>query len=172
MNERQFVKKIQEQINKDSLTTSCGGEGCKVDMADIPRSRVIIHVENEFDFRKMTQKRCDRLLFFINTEKSIVAVPIELKSGKAPESDVVEKLENSLKFASDIIKNMGILEFESCPILFHARGLKLSSPRSPSSLKQELRIQFQGKRRQILIGKCGQKKNLAQLLISAGYLPT
>lgn len=164
MNEKQFVSKIREQINEDSLTTSCGDEGCKVDMTDIPRSRVIIHVENEFDFRKMTkEKRCDRLLFFINTEKRIVAVPIELKSGKASESDVVEKLENSLKFASDILKS------EYCPILFHKRGIKWSSQ---SNLKRQLIVQFQGKKLQVLIGKCGQKKNLAQLLRSAGYFST
>ena len=92
MNERQFFDKIRQQINADSLTTSCSGEGCTVDMADIPRNRIIIHVENEFDFQERAEKRCDRLLFFINTEKRVVAVPIELKSGKAGESDVVKKI--------------------------------------------------------------------------------
>ena len=166
MNERQFFDKIRQQINADSLTTSCSGKGCTVDMADIPRNRIIIHVENEFDFQERAEKRCDRLLFFINTEKRVVAVPIELKSGKAGESDVVKKLENSLKFAEDLLENTDILNFEYCPVLFHKRGISWSST---SGLKQ-LRIQFRGKKLQVLIGKCSGKKHLARILMDAGYL--
>lgn len=83
MNERQVFSEIRRQINKENLINSCSGEGCTVDMEGVPPQRIVVHVENEFDFQKKTEKRCDRLLFFINTEKRLVAVPIELKSGKA-----------------------------------------------------------------------------------------
>ena len=70
-------------------------------------------------FKKSVKKRCDRLLFFVNTEKRLVAVPIELKSGKAEESDVVEQLENSLKFApGSIASATSISRTEYCPVLF------------------------------------------------------
>ena len=58
----------------------------------------MIDVEKEFDARGESGKRCDRMLFYDNdAKKTFIAVPIELKSGKAEESDVREKLENSLK---------------------------------------------------------------------------
>ena len=166
MNESQVFGEIRKQIDQNSLTTSCNGEGCTVDMADIPANRVIVNVENEFDFQKKTEKRCDRLLFFINRKKRLVAVPIELKSGKAEESDVVEKLENSLKFAESIASAASPSRTEYCPILFQGRGIKWSNPRG---LKQ-LRVRFRGRRLQVLIGKCGGEKHLRNILINSGYL--
>ena len=135
-------------------------------MQDIPSNRAIIHVEKEFDFRKKNEKRCDRLLFFINTEQRLVAVPIELKSGKAEESDVVEQLENSLKFAESIVSGTRTSQTEYCPILFQGRGIKW---RSSKGFKR-LIVQFRGKKLQVLIGKCGVPKNLANILSNSGYL--
>ena len=128
--------------------------------------RIVVHVENEFDFHKKTEKRCDRLLFFINTDKRLVAVPIELKSGKAEESDVVEQLENSLKFAEKIAASTSTSQTEYCPVLFQGRGIKWSNPRG---LKQ-LRVRFRGKNLLVLRGKCSGKKHLANLLTNSGYL--
>ena len=166
MNENQVFSEIRSQINKDNLTNSCSGERCTVDMQDIPSNRVIIHMEKEFDFRKKSEKRCDRLLFFINTEQRLVAVPIELKSGKAEESDVVEQLENSLKFAESIASETRTSQTEYCPILFQGRGIKW---RSSKGFKR-LIVPFRGKKLQVLIGKCSAPKNLANILSNSGYL--
>ena len=166
MNERQVFSEIRRQINRNHLINSCSGEGCTVDMEDVPFKRIVIHVENEFDLQKKTEKRCDRLLFFINNEKSLVAVPIELKSGKAEESDVVEKLENSLKFAQSIASATSTSRTEYCPVLFDGLGIKWSNPRG---LKQ-LSVRFRGKNLLVLRGKCSGKKHLANLLTNSGYL--
>lgn len=165
MNERQVFGEIQRQINRDSLINSCSGEGCTVDMEGVPSKRIIVHVENEFDLQKRTEKRCDRLLFFVNTENRLVAVPIELKSGTAQESDVVEKLENSLKFAERIASATSTSRTEYCPVLFHGRDIKWNNPRG---LKQ-LRVRFRGDLL-VLRGKCGGKNHLANLLTNSGYL--
>ena len=165
VNERQIFGEIRRQINTDSLTSSCSGEGCNVDMADIPANRIIVNVEKEFDFQKKTEKRCDRLLFFLNTQQRLVVVPIELKSGTARESDVIEKLGNSLRFAEKIAAATGISQTEYCPVLFQGRGIKWNNPRG---LKQ-LKVRFRGKNLQVLIGKCGGKKHLINILINSGY---
>lgn len=82
-------------------------------MNGIPTTRVVVHVEREFDAHAPNKKRCDRLLFYEDTTKNnLVAAPIELKSGKAKESEVVEKLENSLEFAASLVSNTG--NFENC----------------------------------------------------------
>ena len=166
MNESQVFGEIQRQINTDNLINSCSGEGCTVDMEGVPSKRIVVHVENEFDLQKKDEKRCDRLLFFINTEKRLVAVPIELKSGTAKESEVIEQLENSLKFAEQIASATSTSQTEYCPVLFHGKDIKWSNPRG---LKQ-LRVKFRGKNLLVLRGNCGGKKHLANILINSGYL--
>ncbi len=159
---------VQEQVSPNSITNSCSGEGCTVHLDDIPTERVIINVEKEFDARGESGKRCDRMLFYDNdAKKTFIAVPIELKSGKAEESDVREKLENSLKFAATIApdrKESG--ETIYIPVLFHGRGINWTNPRH----RQQFTVRFQGKPLHILIGHCGRKRNLANLLSEAGYL--
>ena len=160
---------IREQVSPNSLTNLRSGEGCRVYLTDMPKERIVINVEKEFDARGESGKRGDRLLFYGNAAKTtFVAVPIELKSGKADESDVREKLENSLKFAATLApdrKESG--ETVYVPVLFHGRGINWTNPRRRQQL---LKVNFQGKPLQILIGRCGRKRNLAELLSNAGYL--
>ena len=159
---------IRGQVSPNNLTVECGGEKCKVYRTGLPRKRVVINVEKEFDARRDSRKRCDRLLFYGNAGKNtFVAVPIELKSGKANESDVREKLENSLKFAATLTpdrKESG--ETVYVPVLFHGRGINWTNPRS----RRQFTVNFQGKSVLVLIGRCGRKRNLANLLSNAGYL--
>ena len=130
-------------------------------MADIPPERVIVNLEHEFDFRQKTEKRCDRLLFFIHpTENELIAASIELKSGKAQESDVIEKLENSLEFIDQIVTTPIRSKIVYVPVLFHGRGVKWTNPKGAKQPK----VFFHGKRLQILIGRCGGPRNLALAL--------
>ena len=160
---------IRGQVSPNSITNTCSGEGCPVHLVDIPGERVVIDVEKEFDARGESGKRCDRLLFYGNAGKNtFVAVPIELKSGKANESDVHEKLENSLKLAAIVAPDrMEGGETVYVPVLFHGRGINWTNPRRR---QQFLKVNFQGKPLQILIGRCGRERNLAELLSNAGYL--
>ena len=158
---------IHGQVSHNSITNSCYEEGCRAYLTDIPRQKVVINVEEEFDSRRDNRKRCDRLLFYENAGKNtFVAVPIELKSGKAEESDVREKLENSLKFATTLAPDRkGIGKTVYVPVLIHGRGINWTNPSN-----RELIVNFQGKSIKALIGRCGRKKNLANLLSQAGHL--
>ena len=125
MNVNKVLDSIRAQVDKENITKSCGGEGCRVYMTDVPSPRVVIDVEREFDSRKMDDKRCDRLLFYVNpAENNLVAAPIELKSGKADESEVVAKLENSLEFAANIAPGLKTLKTVYAPILFRGGDIK------------------------------------------------
>ena len=168
LNLNKSLTHIQEQVSPDNLTNSCSGEGCQVYLTDIPIQKVVIDVEKEFDARGESGKRCDRMLFYNNdAKKTFIAVPIELKSGKAEESDVREKLENSLKLAATIAPTRKeSAETVYVPVLFHGRGINWTNPRH----RQQFTVRFQGKPLQILIGRCGRERNLANLLSEAGYL--
>lgn len=94
-------------------------------MAEVPSERVVVNLEHEFDVRGRTEKRCDRLLFFIHpAESNLVAAAIELKRGRAVESDVIEKTENSLKFIAQIAPVSIRAQIIYTPVLFEGRGVK------------------------------------------------
>ena len=156
MNVNRVLDHIREQVDEENLIDSCSGERCRVDMTGIPSERVVIDVEGEFDSRNKTEKRCDRLLFYIDGN-NLVAAPIELKSGKAAQSEVIEKLQNSLHFASNIVPRTLTTAYR--PILFHGRGIKWTNP----SGTKELNVNFRGKLR-IRVGRCGKSENLVRAL--------
>ena len=167
MNLSKGLTHVQGQVSPDSLTNECKEKGCRAYLTDIPRQKVVINLEKEFDALGKSGKRGDRLLFYKNTAKNtFVAVPIELKGGAATESDVREKLENSLKFATTVAPDR-----KACggtvyvPVLFHGRGINWTNPR-----RRRLEVNFRGKTLTVLIGSCGRKRNLATLLSEAGYL--
>ena len=156
---------IQEQVSPNSLTNECGGEGCTVHLDDIPPEQVVINVEKEFDERGESKKRCDRLLFYGN-KNSLVAVPIELKGrGKGDESQVLEQLKSGLEFAATLVSDLK--ETIYIPIVFTKSGIRSRNPRQQN---RELKVKFQGKTLTVLTGRCGRKRNLANLLSKAGYL--
>ena len=168
MNLNKSLTHIQEQVSPDSLTNSCNGEGCQVYLTDdIPSPKVVINVEKEFDARKDNRKRCDRMLFYGNAGKNtLVAVPIELKGrGKGDESQVLEQLKSGLEFAATLVPNLK--ETVYVPIVFTKSGIR---SRSPKRQNRELKVKFKGKTLTVLTGRCGRKKNLANLLSKAGYL--
>ena len=159
MNVNRVLDEIREQVGRESLINSCSGEGCRVYMTGIPSERVVIDVEREFDSQNRIEKRCDRLLFFIdNIENNLVAAPIELKSGKAEQSEVTEKLQNSLHFAASIAPRTLTTAYR--PILFEGRGIKWINPRGT----KQLNVNFRGSNRRIRIGRCGKSENLVRAL--------
>lgn len=160
---------VQGQVSPNSLTNECKEKGCQAYLTDIPRQKVVINLEQEFDTRGKSKKRGDRLLFYRNAVKNtFVAVPIELKGGEATESDVREKLENSLKFAVTVAPDRKVYgETVYVPILFHERSINWTNPKRR---QQFLTVNFQGKPLRVLTGRCSRKRNLANLLSKAGYL--
>ena len=157
MNVNRVLDEIREQVGRESLINSCSGEGCRVYMTGIPSERVVIDVEREFESRNITEKRCDRLLFYI-TGNNLVAAPIELKSGKAEQSEVTEKLQNSLRFAASIAPRTLTTVYR--PILFEGRGIKWINPKGT----KQLNVNFGGSRLRIRIGRCGKSENLVRSL--------
>ena len=167
MNLSKELTHIREQVSPNSLTHSCGGEGCKVYLTDIPQEKVVINVEKEVAAREESGKRCDRLLFYgDDTKKTFVAVPIELKGrGKGDELQVLEQLKNGLEFASTLVQDFKKTVY--VPIVLTKKGIRWTNPRRQN---QELKLTFKGKTLRVLTGRCGRPKNLANLLSNAGYL--
>ena len=127
----------------------------------------MINVEKEFDARQDNRKRCDRILFYGNAGKNtLVVVPIELKGrGKGDESQVLEQLKSGLEFAATLVPDLKKTDY--VPIVLTKKGIRWTNPKRQN---QELTVKFKGKTLRVLTGRCGRKRNLANLLSRARCL--
>ena len=114
----EVLSEIRERVGEENLINSCSGRGCRVDMAGVPRERIVIDVDMAFPANRIIGKRCDRILIYGDTVKNrLVMVIIELKSGTFKATDVFEQLQGSVDLFSDLIPR--VLETTCIPILFH-----------------------------------------------------
>ena len=154
MNVNRVLDHIRAQVNTESLINSCIDKGCSADMTNIPPDRVVIHVEDEFDSRKMGGQRCDRLLFYI-AGNNLVAAPIELKGGDVDASEAYQQLQAGTNFAQYLTPK--ITKIVCFPLLFyeHIHKVQLAKLR-------KYRVRFRGQRLPIQIKRCGGR--LMQIL--------
>ena len=105
-------------------------------------------------------------MLFYGNKNILFAVPIELKGrGKGDESQVLEQLKSGLEFAATLVRDLK--EIVYVPIVFTKSGIRWTNPKRQN---RELKVKFKGKTLRVLTGRCGRKRNLANLLSEAGYL--
>ncbi len=161
----EVLGEIRERVGEENLINSCSGRGCRVDMAGVPRERIVIDVDMAFPANRIIGKRCDRILIYGDTVKNrLVMVIIELKSGTFKATDVFEQLQGSVDLFSDLIPR--VLETTCIPILFHGKGV------SKLQLKDINRtpVRFRNQRFPIRLRKCGVPKNLVNVLSQSDNL--
>ena len=161
----EVLSEIRERVGEENLINSCSGRGCRVDMAGVPRERIVIDVDMAFPANRIIGKRCDRILIYGDTVKNrLVMVIIELKSGTFKATDVFEQLQGSVDLFSDLIPR--VLETTCIPILFHGKGV------SKLQLKDINRtpVRFRNQRFPIRLRKCGVPKNLVNVLSQSDNL--
>ena len=44
----EVLDEIRKRVGEENLTDSCSGDGCQVDMTDVPRERIVVDVERVF----------------------------------------------------------------------------------------------------------------------------
>lgn len=52
----EVLRDIRERIGEINLINSCSGRGCRVDMAGVPRERVVIDVDAAFPGNRITRQ--------------------------------------------------------------------------------------------------------------------
>ncbi len=156
----EVLDEIRKRVGEENLTNSCGGEGCRVDMTDVPRERIVVDVERVFQVNRRRGKRCDRMLFYVDTARSkLVVVLIELKSGNVNARKVSEQLQSGANFASGLVPPD--IETTCIPVVFH--GARIHDAQLPKLKRAEIR--FHRRTFPIWKRKCGRRtKNLASVL--------
>ena len=56
------LAEIREWVGIENLTDSCSGRGCRVDMTDIPRDRIVVDIDMAFKAHQKTGKHYDRII--------------------------------------------------------------------------------------------------------------
>lgn len=160
----EVLTEIQTRVEKSNLIDACSGDGCEVDMTDIPCERVIVHAEREFGLRKMKGKRADRLLFFIITAaNTLFVVPIELESGNLRATRVVEQLQGGAELAELLVPQVGEFQIKFLPVAFS--GNIIPEPQRKRLNRQG--VSFCDLSKKVKTAQCGKKRSLADALFGA-----
>lgn len=153
-----MLKNIKDKIGAENCRRSCSRDKCVVHLDDINPDRVIANADSKSLARFFPGKRCDFILFFQDSDDTVVIAPLELKHGRAEANSTAEQLQAGACFAEKVIP-------ESCgsichPILFHAGGLHKDQRKKLNKAK----IRFRGAQLTIQTAKCGQPGSLAKAL--------
>lgn len=152
------LAEIRRNAGVENLSKSCNRDGCRAYMNGIPQRKVIVDADRAFPAHGRTEKRCDFILFLENIDGTLVAVPIELKSGGIDELQAFEQLEEGTTFAEEVIPDTS--RSVCCPVLFHGKPLHPLQRRRLNRSK----VIFRGKKVGIETAPCNRKSNLANVL--------
>ena len=129
-----LLDSLRSRIGAAHLITSCGGRGCRVDMAGVPAPHLIVGADKAFPAHRLEGPRCDRVLFLLGpAPRRLVSAPIELKSGGLNASRVADQLQCSLEFVNSVAPPSALLACR--PILVHGYGAAPEA--APSSRPHE-----------------------------------
>ena len=154
------LDEIRKRVGEENLTNSCSSDGCRVDMTDVPHPRIVVEVERMFQVNQRSDKRCDRMLFYVDPDSSkLVVVLIELKSGNFNATDVYQQLQSGAKFAEELVPKD--IEMTCIPVVFYGKRSHYAQLRK---LKRN-EVRFRRQTFPIRKRKCGRRtKNLASVL--------
>lgn len=170
----EVLDEIRSQVSVQCLRNSFRRDKCPVYLTDVPE-RVIVDLECEFRLRERDKQRCDYVLFYADTAQNcLVIVLIELKSGTFKASTVANQLQGGADYVSDIFGGLNeevrsalsALKTTCIPILFHGSGID----KAQRYKLERAKVRFRNQRAAIKKNKCGQRRNLAEVLSNAGNL--
>lgn len=144
----EVLNQIRAQVGEENLSTLRSRSGCGVNMTGAPSPRVVIDADLAFPAHGMTEKRCDYIIFFYDTDQNcLVTVLIELKGGDVKASDVSEQLQAGANFAERFTPQA--TETVCLPRLFH-KGIH----RKERSQLQRASVRFRGEHSPIKTAHC------------------
>ena len=156
------LSRLRAQVGTENLSESCSRDGCRVYMTDVPSLRIVMDVDRASRTHEIAGKRCDYILFFVNaTRNTLVIVPMELKSGGIDASAVSEQLQRGVELAERFTHNRIEVRSICHPILFHGKRIHEKARKALNRAK----VRFRGQQLTIKTARCGQPRNLANVLV-------
>ena len=147
---------IRAKLGAENCGKSCSRGGCRVYLTDVPTDRVIVDADKAFPAHGREGKRCDFILFVDRSDEPLLAVPVELKSGRTDALEAIEQLRGGAEFAACFAPP----DADCQPVLFHGKRLH------PAELIRlnRAKIAFRGLELTVKMAQCGRPRNLAGAL--------
>ena len=152
---KEVLDGIRANIGAENCCESCSRDGCRAFLEDVPRERIVVDADKAFEAHKAPGKRCDFILFVLEGGRKLVAVPVELKSGRVDVSDALEQLQGGAAFAERFAPEASGAVCR--PILFHGSAIH---PKDRSTLNRG-KIRFRGMGLTVKTSRCNRPRNLA-----------
>lgn len=156
----QLFCQVKSVFCGDALVASCSRDKCNVSTARLPNPLLIADVDSKCLTSKFSGKKPDFIVMCpdrVRNPRQLIAIPLELKSGRFSPTEVAEQLQAGAEFLENHIPLV-----ESCrPIL--VGGLKDRVRQRRKKLNRE-KIQFRGRWLTILVARCGERRNLFRAL--------
>ena len=148
---------VRSGVGAANCGESCSRDGCNVDLTGVPTTRVIVDADKAFPAHRQGGKRCDFILFVDRGDGSLLAAPLELKSGRADVAEAIKQLQGGADFAACFASPS---KADCLPILIHGRGIHTKERKALNRAK----IAFHGRKRTVKTTQCGRSRNLAGVL--------
>ncbi len=152
------LNRIRISVGRANLCDSCRRDGCRAYMTDVPSDRVVVDVDLAFPAHGPEGMRCDFVLFMPGTDESLLAAPLELKSGDVDASEAADQLRGGATFADRFAPANG--ETVCRPILFHGARIHEKQRKTLNRAK----VVFRGRKLTIKTARCNRPRNLASAL--------
>ena len=152
------LARIRSKVGEDSLSRSCGRDGCRVNLEGVPACRVIVDMDKIPAAQHAGGKRCDFVLFLSADGEGVLTAPIELKSGRVDASHAIEQLRSGAEFVNRVSPAKPKPRCQ--PILFHGKGIHSQQRKALNRSK----VTFRGSKLTIKTARCCRSRKLDDVL--------
>lgn len=158
MDRSEALDTIRSRVGEENFSRSYTREGCRVYLNGVPSARISVDADLAFPAHRIAGSRCDLILFLLDSDGTLITVPLELKGGTVDASTVHAQLQQGADFALRIA--LPGINSECQPILFHGKRIHPKQRRTLNRLK----VTFRGRQLTVKTARCSKRGNLALAL--------
>ena len=142
---------LKERVAESCLVSRLDKQGCTLGLDHTPEPNVVVDLDHVEAPVRRSQQKCDYLFFGSEGKGGVVAVAIEMKSGRVKPSGAKSQLQAGAKIAERLVAGLAPARF--APVLVH--GATLSRRTYDQMAKQQVTFRKGGYRIELL--PCGEQ---------------
>ena len=150
----EVLNRVRTAVGERNLCESLSRDECGVDPAGLPDQRVIVDADLAFPAHQWSGSRCDFIIIYVEAQKeSVVAVPLELKSGRADVARLADQLQQGADFAARLAPANATCQ----PVLIHGKRINRIE-------LNRAKVRFRNRLMTIRTARCNRACNLSHAL--------
>lgn len=150
-----LILQMRSTLGEDAIAENCSRDGCDVSTGGLPAPLLIADLDARSVSSKIGGKRPDFIVFHpdrMQGPSQLVAIPLELKSGKIDPVEICEQLQGGATF----LERLGSPVARCRPVLVYGRRI----PSRQLRILNRQKVIFHDQRLTILRSQCGLHRNL------------